>query len=279
MTNSLIIENFSNVYMSDIECKNTTTLLGCLKIWKVNKFMLRRSLLKSNKGGGMNIQYAQTVSITNNSFVRNSGKHGGLSVIHCQTVTIINCFFERNTAKLGPKSWSQEYYVGTEKFSERGGAVNIQSSKTEVINSKFTRNNAYNEGGSIFAVCNGNMTVKITKSSFRGGFAGVGGTIFIVNCNMLLNSTIIRKNVGRYAVGGIHLLSPLTKKVTATICNSLLVNNSAAALHLRVSTIMLKNVTLLVTTDTFSNHIISEGNELVLESIQKSHQKSTLIKT
>ena len=223
--------------------------------------------------GGFSIIYSQAVTFVNCSFIRNTAYNSALSISNSYYVAIENCYFEGNNVHLGGLRIEQTSSVTIENChfernsAKYGGAVYLQYSNVLVISCNFVENEAEKTGGSFYAFGNTEMILKVSQSSFRRGFAEVGGTFSVEGCDLVLNSSFIKENTAKLGVGGIHMMSTKIDKVAATICNSVLLNNSVAALYIRVSTIILKNITLFATSDIANSHINIVGDNVVLDSI------------
>ena len=201
----------------------------------------------SSRKGSLFVLCAKTIILRRSLFQSNKG--GGLRIENSGVGTLEDCRFVRNV-------------------NEYGGAVHISDANVHIIRCSFIENKADTKGGAVYVLTNpGEKMLRITKCSFRGSSAELGGTIAIDDGNLMLVKSLLRENKARSAVGGIYMFSRLGVKLSATILNSVFLNNSVAVVSISVSKVLLENVTLLATTDSFHEHIDIEGDELFFKMI------------
>ena len=108
--------------------------------------------------GACNVRLSNLVFINANAGAT-SGKRGGSLLVNGATLSIDNCRFINNTAG------DVESY---------GGAINLISSTTNIINSYFEGNSAFCSGGAIYADSS-NILLEVSGCTFtRNGIAGTG---------------------------------------------------------------------------------------------------------
>ena len=181
--------------------------------------------------GCLTVYNGRNFSIRRSAFRFNDGPS---LYIASSTVSIENCSFVKNSAS-------------------SGGAVSVDSSNVHIIRSIFSDNDAHLNGGALYAF--GGATVKVTQSAFYGCSANSGGAITIKDGTLVVEGSILKENSAAVAAGGIYVIRKITNKVSITIRDTALVNNSAAQLDIRAANILLQNVTISATSISSHHHI------------------------
>lgn len=107
--------------------------------------------------------------IINCEFISNTGNSGGIFINdQAEYTTINNCIFTNNKAKY-------ESEVG----GQYGGAIDTHASHTSILNSKFDRNSASDNGGAIYFTRGTDNLVE--NCEFTNNKAENGGSIYITS--------------------------------------------------------------------------------------------------
>jgi parallel beta-helix repeat protein len=148
-----------------------------------------------------------------------------------------------------------------------GGAIHAASwpdTKVYVTNCKFINNVAKKpgeSGGGAIVSSGGYLTV--SKSTFTGNKAGVGGAIRVVQSNLTVNSSTFTGNKATEPTlgdgGAIHIDGGKTDNGKILIQNSVFKSNSASNYGGAVFNNILNNNTTYIANSTFSGNMVGAG--------------------
>lgn len=195
------------------------SLINCTSISIVRSYFGHNSAFTLS-GGALLVTGADTLRISNTSFVSNFASDGGAASIQvCRDVALIDLNFENNTATGNLKSSVSFGFGGALEFvggavfisatflNNRGllgGAMSVLSGEVSISDSEFFRNHA-NLGGAIN--CQRNCSLSVQSSSFRYNSADSSGGSFQVesgSSTRLVSSTVVLSStLNGFSTGGV----------------------------------------------------------------------------
>ena len=157
---------------------------------------------------------SKDIMISNSTFLGNASlTNYSRSALACinSTIRVINCHFEENTGK-------------------KGGAISIDSTNLDLVNSTFIRNKAHREGGAIYAnrsnvTVTGNLMHDFNDSgtsvTFSCNSASNGGAIFLnrTNAVFIRGHFLLQDNMATESYGGgiFSIKSDITFQKSSTL--------------------------------------------------------------
>ena len=213
-------------------------------------------LYQSNHYGGVIFVNYIPLSISNSTFVNNSGDYGGVVRAICNaTVTLKNTTCNFNWA------------------AKKGGVLHANKLSRITLEGSTFNNNSANEGGGVIS-CNDKVTVTINDSTLENNLAEIGATIQSIDSNITINQSTFHNN--RAPVGMLSLFKSMSV-ITETVFtrNSGAQNGGTAVidhgeLFVQKSTFAdnfayLGGVIYAVNASVFINHTSFEDNHAILD--------------
>lgn len=164
--NNLVIKGGASKAILDVKGDDSRAFVINAKNIHLENLIFKN--MKSDKFGIVLVNNTNC-KIINCEFISNTGNSGGIFINdQAEYTTINNCIFTNNKAKY-------ESEVG----GQYGGAIDTHASHTSILNSKFDRNSASDNGGAIYFTRGTDNLVE--NCEFTNNKAENGGSIYITS--------------------------------------------------------------------------------------------------
>lgn len=206
----------------------------------------------TQNGGGLYTAQAQIV-LRDVTFSGNQAEFGGGLYFVQGQLTIENSHFMSNTARLGggaARLYGSTAVLNHNTFANNtaglhGGALYLTTGQTTLQHNQFLSNTVTdpNQGwGGGLHLNNGQAT--LNNNEFQGNQAHTGGGLRLFQSQAMLDANLFVANQGIQG-GGLSLAG----NSTATLVNTVLLGNTAAALHLANAQVTLQHTTFVGNVD------------------------------
>ena len=197
--------------------------------------------------GALLVALSSVANVSQTAFLKNSGPTGGaVLLIENSSLVISSCYFSSNTALL---STNKSFTGG----GGVGGAIFIEGSTLEIFVSRFYKNYADGEGGSMYSIDESSLFIRSTdfesnKAGIRGGAIAIYNQSFITIDDGSLTNNSVLGYVGSEGGGLI-----VRENCTVSISNVRLIENKAqhgGAIRIYDCHVTILNSLFMANTDT-----------------------------